>query len=126
MSFLDSAGGLVNKLGGTDKLMGMAQGLLEQSGGVDGLVKKFQGAGAGDQAESWVGTGENKPVSPQEVTRALGDDQVEKVAQEAGVSKDEAAGGLAEALPGLIDKITPGGQAPDLDQIKGGLGKLLG
>ncbi len=126
MGFLDSIGGVANRLGGTDKLVGMAQGLLEQAGGVDGLVAKFQGAGAGDQAKSWVGTGQNQAVTADQVTTALGDQEVEQVAQQAGVSKQEAAGGLAAALPGLIDSLTPGGKVPDLDAIKGGLGKLLG
>jgi len=129
MSFLGSiggVGGIVDKLGGTDKVMSMAKGLLEQAGGVDGLVQKFQGAGAGGKAESWVGTGENEPVSPDEVTRALGDEQVDAVAQEAGVSRDQAAGGLAELLPQLVDQLTPGGKIPDAGGLQGQLGKLLG
>jgi uncharacterized protein YidB (DUF937 family) len=129
MSFLDSIGGLggvVDKLGGSDKVMGMAKGLLDQAGGVDGLVQKFQGAGAGGKAESWVGTGDNQPVSPEEVTRALGDQEVEAVAQEAGVSKDEAAGGLAQLLPQLVDRLTPEGKVPDAGGLQGQLGKLLG
>lgn len=131
----DLAGGAVGKLlggGDTGKLVQVAMGMLGGAGGLgglSGLLSKFQGAGMQEQADSWVSTGDNQDITADHVTRALGDDEVARVAEEAGVSKDEAAGGLAALLPQLIDKLTPDGAVPDegglMDKL-GSLGKLLG
>ncbi len=128
----DLAGGALGKLmGGGDsaKLVQMAMGMLGGAGGLSGLLEKFQGAGLKEQADSWVSTGENQAIDPDQVRQALGDDEIDRVASEAGVSREEAAGGLAGLLPQLIDKLTPDGNVPDeggLLERLGGLGKLLG
>ncbi|HWH15042.1 MAG TPA: YidB family protein, partial [Miltoncostaeaceae bacterium] len=105
VGLLDSVMGMA---GGGDrgKLVGTVAGLIEKAGGVQGLVGRFHGAGMGDKADSWVSTGRNEPVSPDEVRRALGDDQVREVARETGASEDQAASGLARFLPGIIDHLT--------------------
>ena len=81
-------------------------------GGLGGLVGKFTGAGLGDKANSWVGGGDNEPLDADEVEAALGSDQIDQIAQQAGVSRDEAKGGLADMIPGLVDKLSPGGSLP--------------
>lgn len=128
----DLAGGALGKLlggGDTGKLVQVAMGMLGGAGGLSGLLEKFQGAGLKEQADSWVSTGDNREIGADDVRQALGDDEVARVAEEAGVSKDEAAGGLAQLLPQLIDKLTPDGDVPDqgglMDRL-GSLGKLLG
>jgi len=131
----DLAGGALGKLlggGSSGKLVQVALGMLGGAGGLGGLtglLGKFQSAGLKDQADSWVSTGDNQPITADHVTQALGDEEIARVANEAGVSKEEAAGGLAHLLPQLVDKVTPDGQVPDqggLLERLGSLGKLLG
>ena len=113
-------------------LMDMAMGLLNnpQSGGLSGLLEKFKASGLGDQAASWVGTGENAPVSGDQIHNALGGDFINQIASKLGVDASQASGGLAQLLPTLIDKLTPNGAVPaDGDQLAQGLAglrKLLG
>ncbi|HPK31887.1 YidB family protein [Ottowia sp.] len=99
-------------------------------GGLGGLLDKFTHAGAGDAAGSWVGSGANQPVSPDQVTQALGPDVISQIAAQLGIGHQQAAGGVAAVLPELIDKLTPHGQAPQgglgsTDDIVGMLGRML-
>ena len=132
MGLLDSAlGQVMHQVGGRDqaaKMVGSIASMIGgggSAGGVQGLVEKFQAGGLGDIASSWVGTGDNKDVSPEQVRSALGDDEVQRVADEAGVSKDEAASGLAALLPAIVDKVTPDGMVPDADALAERLRGLL-
>ena len=137
MGLLDGLlGSVVGKvMGGGQQgsaLMDMAMGLLNnpQSGGLSGLLEKFKASGLGDQAASWVGTGENAPVSGDQIHNALGGDFINQIASKLGVDASQASGGLAQLLPTLIDKLTPNGAVPaDGDQLAQGLAgvrKLLG
>jgi uncharacterized protein YidB (DUF937 family) len=65
-----------------------------------------------DQAQSWIGTGENKPVSGEQIARALPGDTLQEVAAQAGVSPQEAADQIAQHLPQAVDKLTPSGELP--------------
>jgi uncharacterized protein YidB (DUF937 family) len=113
-------------------LMEMAMGLLNnpQAGGLTGLLDKFKAAGLGDHAASWVGTGDNMPVSGDQIHNALGGDMMQQLASKLGVDASQASGGLAQLLPQLIDKLTPDGAVPQegnqLEQGLAGLRKLLG
>ena len=89
-------------------------------GSIGGLLGKFTSAGLGGKANSWVGTGENEVLEPDEVEQALGADELNRIANEAGVSRAEAKGGLASIIPGLVDKVSPGGSLPT-----GSLGKSM-
>jgi uncharacterized protein YidB (DUF937 family) len=105
--------------GGAGALMALAplvMGLL-QSGGLQKLLSGFQQQGAGDKAASWVGTGENEPVSGQEVRAALGEAEVREAAQRLGVSEDEAANVLAQVIPNTVDSLTPDGRMPSEEQL---------
>ena len=93
-----------------------AQGGL---GGLGGLVSKFQEAGLGNVVQSWIGSGENLPISADQISQVLGSDGLANIAQQLGLGNGDAAGQLSEMLPGLIDKLTPNGQAPE-----GGLGNM--
>jgi uncharacterized protein YidB (DUF937 family) len=115
--------GLVDQLmsafkgGDMSKLMGSVEGILGQSGGISKLVERFDAAGLGDKAKSWISTGDNEPVSGAEVKSAL-PDQVSKIAQETGKSEDEIAEGLAKVLPKAVDDVTPDGAIPDEAQLQ--------
>jgi len=127
VGLLDSVMGALGGKGGAsgNPVMGALGGLLESAGGVQGLMSKLESSGLGDKVDSWIGTGENKAISPDEVKQALGPEEVKKAAEQAGVSEDEAADGIAGLLPDLIDKVSPGGKLPDMGQLDQMIGGLL-
>ncbi len=100
-------------------------GLMSGNGGVQGLLDKFTKGGLGDAASSWVGMGENKPVSADQVHQALGADQISAVAAKLGIDTSKASGLLAEYLPKIIDKLTPSGQVDGSADHHQGLAALL-
>lgn len=108
-------GGLLN--GGLGGLLagGAAGGLL--SGGLGELIKQFQQSGQGDTAQSWVSTGPNKTISPDDLGNALGDDTVNSLAEQAGISRIELLNGMSEELPRLVDTMTPQGNVPDEQEM---------
>ena len=117
---LGTVGGLLNMVTSNPQLLQAITGMLSNNGehgGLGGLVAKFQQAGLGDVVGSWIGSGQNQPVSGEQLTDVLGSDAISGLAQKLGVSPDAAAGQLSNILPGLIDQLTPNGHAP-----AGGLG----
>jgi len=82
------------------------------TGGLDMLLNQFRGAGNEQQVNSWVGTGENHPISPDQVNNALGQGKIAEIAAQAGISPEQMSQLLAQALPTLVDKLTPGGKLP--------------
>ena len=94
-------------------LLQVALQLVQQNGGLQGILARFQQAGLGAQADSWVSTGQNQPISADALSQALGHGQLGRVAQQLGISHGEAADGLASMLPQLIDKLTPQGQVTE-------------
>ena len=92
-------------------------GNLLKGGGLSKLVQNAQKSGLSAQADSWVGTGENQPVSGQEIKGLVGDDAVKEVAQQAGISEDEAADVLAKVVPHVVSGLTPAGQVPSDDEL---------
>jgi len=105
--------------------MGAALGGL---GGLAGLVGMFAKSGLGDQVNSWVGTGQNLPVSGDQVTQALGSDTISQLARQLGLGQGDVAGQLSQMLPQMIDKLTPRGQLPAGNELSGlgDIGSLLG
>ena len=91
----------------------MALQLLQQNGGIDGLLAKFQQAGMGQQAQSWIGTGQNMPISADALSQIFGQGQLGQIAQQLGMSHQDVASGLAQTLPGVVDEMTPQGQIPE-------------
>ena len=113
-------GGILSMVASNPQLLNAVTGMLGNDGaqgGLGGLVGKFQQAGLGDAMNSWIGSGQNHAVSGDQITSALGNDTVSDLASKLGVSHGDAAGQLAQILPGLINHMTPSGQAPS-----GGLG----
>jgi uncharacterized protein YidB (DUF937 family) len=109
--------------GGSSALLNLALSVLNnsQTGGLSGLLQKFRDHGLGEHAASWVGTGENLPVSGDQVKEVVGDDEMQDMAEKAGVSREEASNHLAAMLPQLIDKLTPNGAVPQGGMLEQGL-----
>jgi len=91
-----------------------AGGLL---GGLGGLVDKLQKGGLGNVINSWVGPGQNQPVSPNQLGPALGPDIIKTLAQRSGLSEEELVRQLSQVLPGLVDKLTPHGRLPTVAEL---------
>jgi len=90
-------------------------------GGLGGLVDKLQKGGLGNVVNSWVGSGQNQPVSPNQLGPALGPDIIKALAQRSGLSEEDLIRQLSQALPGLVDKLTPHGRLPtsaELSQLR--------
>jgi uncharacterized protein YidB (DUF937 family) len=87
-----------------------AGGLL--SGGLGELVDRFKQSGHGETAESWVGTGPNKPVTPPQLEQAIGPDVLETLSKQTGLSREELLARLSRELPDAVDKYTPQGRLP--------------
>lgn len=113
---------LGNVLGGAHAAPAGGMGGL---GGLGDLLNHFQRAGLADQAASWVGTGQNMPISADDIGRVFGGDMLAQIAQRAGVSQRDASAGLAELLPRVVDGLTPQGKMPDAIQLDAGLDDLL-
>jgi uncharacterized protein YidB (DUF937 family) len=119
MSLFDAALGMIgNQLSQGSNKTDLIQAVVsllgnQQAGGLAGLVSQFQNSGLGDIVNSWVGKGQNLPISMEQIQQALGGSHLSNIAESAGISQEAAAGGLAEYLPGLIDTMTPDGQIPD-------------
>jgi uncharacterized protein YidB (DUF937 family) len=126
-----AGGGMGGGVGGA--VLGAVLGHLmnNQAGaaGLGGLVDRFRGAGLGGHAESWVSSGPNQPIAPHELERVFEPGQLESLSQQTGVERGGLLGVLSQALPGLVDGLTPHGRLPqgDHEMPRGeGLGGLLG
>jgi len=103
----------------------LLQMIQNQPGGLQGLVQNFHDKGLGEVASSWVGSGQNMPISSDQIHQVLGSDQVKALAAKAGISPDAAGGAIAQLLPGIIDKLTPNGQVPAHNNVMEMVGGLL-
>jgi uncharacterized protein YidB (DUF937 family) len=96
-----------------------------QVGGVAGLQKMFQQGGLGNVISSWIGTGQNQPVSADQLQNVLHGGALQQVAQKAGIDPTQLTGMMSSLLPHLVDKMTPNGEVPNastLQQMLKGLG----
>jgi len=118
MGGMGDLGGLLGSIlgGGGGGRAGGAGG-MGGMGGLGALLEQFQRTGYGDQANSWVGTGQNMPISPDVIAQVFGRDGLSKIAAQAGLTEAETSHGLSQLLPGVVDKLTPDGQMPDLDML---------
>ena len=134
MGLLDSVMGAVSQAtgqgggsGGQGELLNMVVGMLGQGGaggGLGGLVQQFEQGGLGHLVQSWVGTGQNLPISADQLSSVLGSDTVHNMAAKLGMDHGDMLGQLTQLLPQVVDKITPNGQLPQAGA--GGLGDLAG
>lgn len=94
-------------------------------GGLQGLVQTFQQGGLGEIVNSWVSTGQNLPISAEQIQSVLGGSSLQDIAAKLGVSQEQASGSLADMLPQLVDSMTPNGQLPEGgDWLAQGMGLL--
>jgi uncharacterized protein YidB (DUF937 family) len=108
MGLLDGVlGGVVGA--GLTQVVG---GLIEKHGGLQGVLAQFEKQGLGDTVKSWIGTGSNLPVSPEQVKAAIGPDLLQQLAAKTGLSVGDLAQKLAQVLPQTVDKMTPDGVLP--------------
>ena len=117
---MPGGGGLSDMLkGGLGGLLagGAAGSVL--SGGLGDLLGQLQKGGQGETANSWVGKGQNKPIAPGDLASALGADQINAIASQAGMSPDDLLKGLSQYLPDVIDHLTPDGRLPNANEISG-------
>lgn len=111
-----SAGGLGGMLGG---LAGALGGGQAGGGGLGALLEQFQRAGLGDVAASWVASGPNQSITPEQLGRVFGDDAVAGLAERTGLPANDVLGQLSQLLPQMVDRVTPEGRVPE-----GGLGDI--
>jgi uncharacterized protein YidB (DUF937 family) len=112
--------------GTQNPLLDIALNLLTnpQTGGLGGLVETFKSKGVNDIMSSWISTGQNLPISGNQIQDILGSDLIQQFAKKLGASNQDVSGGLASLLPDLIDKLTPTGQLPEKDTFEQALKKL--
>jgi len=109
-SILTAVSGKTNsETGGPAAIIGALGSLLEQNGGLQGLANRFSQSGAANAFSSWVGTGENQPISGNQIAQVLGSDQVKALAAKMGIDPNQASAVLAQYLPKVVDKLTPQG-----------------
>ena len=99
--------------GGQQGGVGGMGGMGAQGGGLGDLVAGFQRAGLGHIADSWIGTGANHPVSPDQLRNVLGEDRVRDMADQTGMDQSSLLSQLAQHLPKAVDGMTPNGRLPD-------------
>jgi uncharacterized protein YidB (DUF937 family) len=88
-----------------------------QAGGLGGLIDRFKQAGLGHLADSWVGTGANQPVSPDQLEHVFGRQQIDTMAEQSGMDRGGFLSQLSQALPAVVDRMTPNGRVQDDDTI---------
>jgi uncharacterized protein YidB (DUF937 family) len=124
MGILDQ---VTSKLGGQDgQESGLAslQKMFTSNGGLQGMTSKLTKSGLGKQVQSWIGDGENQPVSGHQVQQAMDPNELHKVAQNAGMSDEEASDQIAKAMPEMVNQATPQGQIPQQDPFAKGLDSI--
>lgn len=107
------------------ELLNVVVGMLgnsAQGGGLAALVQQFEQGGLGHVIGSWIGTGQNLPITAEQLHSVLGSEQVQQIAQQLGLNSTEVLGQLSQLLPQVVDKMTPNGAVP----ADGGAGALSG
>ncbi len=127
--FDELAKGALGKIlggGGASKqnmLIDLAFNLLSnrQTGGLGGLSELFQSKGLGDAMSSWISTGQNQPVSGDQIASVFGSGQIQEFAKKLGLSGQDVSTGLAAVLPQIIDQLTPKGAIPEESSLEQGM-----
>jgi uncharacterized protein YidB (DUF937 family) len=94
------------------------------NGGLQKILSRLQEQGKGEEAQSWVGTGDNRSIGAEEVRRAVDHEDLERIAAQLGISEDEAAAAVASVLPDVVDRASPEGGLPDDDELDRRFGRL--
>jgi uncharacterized protein YidB (DUF937 family) len=110
-----------------NSLLDLAAAVIQaHPGGLAGLVQQFTAAGLGNEASSWVSTGQNMPISAEQLSQALGANNVRALGEKFNVSSESASSGLASVLPALVDHLTPKGQVDPDTSLNTALSTLRG
>ena len=127
MGLFDSvAGAVLGKLGGQQGNMAqMAMEMFNNNGGLSGIVDKFKEGGLSEQVASWVGTGENIAVSPEQISSVMGEGAIADMAAKFGLSPEVLSAQIAQYLPTVVDKSTPNGEV-NAESSGGLLSNVLG
>ena len=120
--------GLGGSAGGA--LLNVVLGMLGNDapgGGLASIVQQFQRGGLGDVVQSWISSGQNLPVSADQISNVLGNEKIDDMAQQLGLDPGDLAGQLSQLLPQVVDQLTPSGQVPQGGLVNAGdlLGQLL-
>jgi uncharacterized protein YidB (DUF937 family) len=121
-----SGGGGSANLGGNPMLrmlLPLVASLL-MNGGLQKILGRLQQNGVGATGQSWVSKGPNEPVAAADIKAALDDEELAQIAQQLGVSEDEAAEAVAQVLPDVVDQATPAGELPDDGELDRTFGRL--
>jgi uncharacterized protein YidB (DUF937 family) len=108
MGLLD---GLLGGVVGAE-MVSVVNQLIEKHGGVSGIVTQLQQQGLSGTVNSWIGTGPNQPISASQVHQAFGPEMMRELAARSGLTPEVLAQKLSQALPQVIDKLTPTGTVP--------------
>lgn len=127
MSFLDSIKSTVtDAMSGNANVMNIAKQLLDENGGVEGLVAKFKAAGFENVIQSWVSNGTNLSITPEQINTILGSSQIQSLAAKFGFDAKAVSSTLATGLPMFIDKLSPEGKIPSMNDIASKISSLKG
>ena len=110
--FDDVAGAVMGKVmgGNQGSMVQVAMEMFNQYGGLNGVLDKFKQGGLGELATSWVGTGENLPISAEQISSVLGSGAIAEMAAKFGITPEVLSNQIAQHLPSVIDKMTPNGE----------------
>lgn len=97
---------------GTEPVLAHVVEMLHGHGGLNGVVEAFHAKGLGEIVKSWVGPGANAAVTPEQLDRVFGEGRLQQLAAKAGLTPEEFKAKVAQVLPGIVDKLTPGGHVP--------------
>lgn len=127
LGLLDMAKSVLDNQGsGNQAMLDLVSGLIgnQSADGLGGLVQKFKDNGLHDIVSSWVGTGQNLPVSPDQLQKVFGSQQMQDMAAKLGISPDALGGQLSQLLPKVVDQLTPNGEIPEHGAVESGLALL--
>lgn len=130
---MDILNSIQSALGDGDKNNDLVSAVMNlvggQKGGLNDLISQFTSKGLGDVVGSWVSTGKNLPISPDQLQGVLGNDAVKNIASKLGMDTKSVTSQLSNLLPQVVDKLTPDGKVLEgniLSQTSDLLGGLLG
>jgi uncharacterized protein YidB (DUF937 family) len=124
MGFLDDITAKLGGQNGEEGGLASLQRMFTSNGGLSGMTSKLSNSGMGKQVQSWIGTGENEPVTGQQMQQAMDPNELHSMAEQAGMSDQEASEQLAQAVPQMVNQATPEGQIPQQDPFSKGMDSL--
>jgi len=110
-------GRLADMFGGGQSADEAAGGSAGVGNGLKDLLDRFRQDGHDDKVQSWVSTGANKPIAPQELEHSLGEERIQWLVEQTGMSREQLLQGLSSELPRAVDKLTPNGRLPTDEEL---------